>query len=225
MNPLERGIKYGVLSTLPLVVALGVGCTDPSVENSLPNRPALVLSPSAPGVLTPTPSKDTLNKSLVEQAKKDEVITLQRGGLIKRVFRFPWITGTAYLATLDSGTDRSDEAEAVLDQADCIFDALREKGKLGEEKFGFWKPNEQLDYLQARVVIPSSVTSPVPFLDLEKIVYKEKSFSCHQITASMEFKKILGKINWKKIPENVGAILGSSTRRFIEGFRNGLRSP
>lgn len=250
MNSLEKRIIYrATLGALPLMVAFGVGCTNPAgelppvfsvipsasspfaKETPLPTAiPATTLPPAkdTPRSFTPTaqsapkpdssPETNTTNdaniKRQVEQAKGGEVIIINNGR-VERLFRVPWVTGTALIATLG-------DTAAVLTQADCVFDALKENNKLGSEKFGSWNPNERIDSMQARISIPATVASPVPFLDLQKIIYKGKSFTCHEVTAGEKLKELLHKINWKNLPENIGEVLGNITGDFLRGLRGGF---
>ena len=175
----------------------------------------LVLAACIPGVNS---DKDQETKRLVEQAKGGEVLNL-KDGLVKRIIRFPWIGGTAVIATLDTEQDGKQKARAVLTQADCVFLALRETNDLGDEHLGSWKPTKRIDQMEAKVSIPTSVASPVPFLDLQKIIYQGKSFICHEVTAGEQLKRLLGKIDWKNIPEDLGSTIGDIAAGFMRGLR------
>lgn len=79
--------------------------------------------------------------------------------------------------------------------------------------------------MSIKVAIPTSVAAPIPFLDLEKIEYKGKSFVCHQVTGAETLKKLLSMRNWKNIPENIGVLLGQTTKEFLDGLKQGLKLP
>lgn len=172
---------------------------------------------------SPTPQLDDhLIETTLQEAKQKEVIFLKEP-LIGYLIRFPWIDGSAIIATLDVPKNGEFDRAAIILSADCLYWRFRQGGNLGDSVGpGIWRPNQRIDGLEAVIAQPFSVTSPWPIIEAKSILSEGEKIDCGEEKAVDQLREIVERIKWEEIPEDIGEVLGTTIRGFIKGFEEGV---
>jgi len=217
--------KYSRRRFLSFLATAGVGlsaCLSEAKGQTPVFKPSPFPVPTPKEITKQTPTEEKQIEEILFEAKKGEVLTLVNP-LIGYIIRFPWVSGEAVLATLDTDEGDGFKRAGIVLSADCLYERFRQEGELGESLgWGVWRPNEKVDQLKVTVLASYSLTMPRPILEAESIFYKDQLLKCEQVKAVNELKEIVKDINWEEIPEDVGSIVGTIIHRFYQGFKEGF---
>lgn len=225
----EASKSSPIVATVPLPESTAtIISTSTSTSTSLPVStpvPESTPRPTIAPVPVPRPtsveaSSDLQIQQTIERAKAGEVVVVRRG-LVSHIARIPWFGGSADIATLSTNTSSQVGTNLVMSQADCLTKAFGEENTLGPEAGGGWKPNQRPEEMVIEIKTPVSVAVPVPFGDLKRVVYRDKTYICHEQTLGGQLRELLKRVNWKDAPENAGSTL----RQLVDGFSRGYSRP
>jgi hypothetical protein len=169
--------------------------TQPPATELVPTAsPTNTLSPTPTFVPTetptPIPNYDKINEQMLNESLEGDVVVLENINLNKVVVVNPPLRDEMFFGLI---TNNDGKTQEIIENIDCQFKTLREKGLLGQQKdsppsplsIKIWEPGVVFDEIQ--VVKNSDITGEIGLFTSESFIFDGEEEFCEKVSSAERF--------------------------------------